>query len=421
MDYGAELVWADGSIRSVGLHEGHDPASLERVEYLPQRLIERICSSDPNSEQRGAFESELTRVLFHHIPPVERQGQNSLQDLLNLKTSAVEVEMGELRRRLRDRCVEYVELQRSAAVLVLADLVARREALLNLRARAVEARVEAERAVAELDSAMGTSDPLAGDRVRLARLNEELSQLDVVREGASRDAAARARVLSESDALVVELQGLENRVEEVAIRLSSTLGLDASLAELRVKREAISRRQEEIRAERQEKVASLRATEASVQELQAEHNAIEARLGRSNSERDAAQRILEQTVARIRAIEGAEDEPDTLAYVDKQIENARSLPSRLSDTKAQLVEGVREAHALLRKRLAVIEELYAPAADFVANSELAQEAGLEFVSGFLVSPSWSRFADELDGRRSAELTMYLGTALDAVSSPMRTR
>ncbi len=191
-----ELHWLDGTTRQAKLHEAHDGSALERLEYLPQKLIERICASDPNSPERGTFEEELARVLFHHIRPEERAGQTNLNDLLRLHTNAAEVQLADARSRLAGFCQTFVELHASSAVLVLSELQARRSELLAARDEAKQELAAAQVRLEEVTEQSAGTPELTADRNRLDELSVETATLHQGNQGDSAAAAALARRLS---------------------------------------------------------------------------------------------------------------------------------------------------------------------------------------------------------------------------------
>ncbi len=416
-DYEVSLSWAEGSSRLVGLHEGHDRKSLERVEYLPQRLIERICTSDPNSEQRGSFEEELTRVLFHHIPKAERQGATSLAELLTLKTSAVDQEFVDLRRRLRHQCEEYVRLEASARDLVVVELMAQADTLANASRLAEADLHRTEHELQDLDRTSMDSEQLQADRFRLDELSWRVGQLVGVSDGAAQSAAGRGRVLSEIASRVVELEGLQARVRDItsSLRIMLEAPAEEPLAELVIDHTGIRRLRVSLEEQRASDLRTIESANHELGGLAAEQTVLEARLGQSDSERDVVRRRLEQVRSRLRGIKGAIDEPGTLTFIHEQLKQAQALPERLDSARSAIIQGARDAHRLHKKRLGIVIGLYAPAATFVGTSDLAKAAGLEFVAQLLPAPTWSRFSIELDGRKSADLVVYLETVLARIA------
>ncbi len=87
---------------------------IELVKYIPQNFLEQICN-ETESKQETDFDKELKKIIFSHVPPSDRLGQDSLDSLLSYKTS----ESFELIRVLR------VELERiNAEVAHCEDLLA---------------------------------------------------------------------------------------------------------------------------------------------------------------------------------------------------------------------------------------------------------------------------------------------------------
>ncbi len=411
------LQWLDGTTREVGLHESYDRSSLERLEYLPQKLIERICSSDPHSAERGAFEEELTRVLFHHIRPEERAGQTNFQDLLVLQTNAVEVQLRDARSRLTGLCVGYVTLHTTAARLVLSDLLVLQE---DLRAARNEAEQELESARARLNQVTqesGGTPELAADRARLDQVSIEITELEQENQQDSASAAALARRLSDVKAVETELETLVVRARALDDRLRDLLGRPAGappLAVLSVDTGALLAQESALEHSRIELIAAIRLREGRLTELGAFKSLLEARLASVDAARDAARREVEQLSSRASAINGAPDEPGTLLKLELEVAEAQALPERTAAARRALLDGAREVHGLLTRKLTVVEDLYRPAAHFVNSNELARDTGLAFVAGLEVGREWIRFQEELDSRKTGELVQYLedqGTSL----------
>jgi hypothetical protein len=73
-------------------------------------------------------------------------------------------------------------------------------------------------------------------------------------------------------------------------------------------------------------------------------------------------------------------------------------------------------HELLVGQLSVIQQLYRPAAEFVAEEPLAHEAAIQFEAELSVSSAWDTFGNTLDGRRAPELLNYLANQRNAINT-----
>lgn len=336
-NFKVQLQWVDGTTREAGLQDAHDPSSSERVEYLPQKLIERICSSDPHSAQREAFDVELTRVLFHHIRPEERARQTNFHDLLDLRTNAVEVQLDDARARLAGACRYYVALHAQAGRLVLTDLIARRE---DLRAARAEAEQELQAARVRLDqvtqASAGTPE-LAADRARLDQLSMKMSELAQENQRDTAGAASIARQLSDVDAVETELATLAARTRVLDHRLREVLANSAeapAFAVLDLDTKRLMAQKSALEQGRTDLVGSVRRREESLQELASSRSLLEARLASIDAARDVARREVEQLSGRVDAIDGAPDEPETLRNLDALIVEAQELPVKTAGCPA---------------------------------------------------------------------------------------
>jgi uncharacterized coiled-coil DUF342 family protein len=115
----------------------------------------------------------------------------------------------------------------------------------------------------------------------------------------------------------------------------------------------------------------------------------EDRLSLIDSQRDVARRNVEQLAQRVENLRGAPDDPQTLAGVDTLLQRANDVPQRIAAVRDVILGATRRLHRLLMRRLASMQQLYKPAADFVETNELACETELEFVADLAVGPNWS--------------------------------
>ena len=72
------LIWYDGESDCKSL-DAHTVRNLpERVEYLPQKYLERICANIADDE----FRSTLNEVIFRYVRYPQRHGKSNLEDLI---------------------------------------------------------------------------------------------------------------------------------------------------------------------------------------------------------------------------------------------------------------------------------------------------------------------------------------------------
>lgn len=80
-NFKAEIVWHDGHGQERLLDYNPDNSLLERVKYIPQQFLEKLCN-----EQEEEFLGELKKVIFSHIPDELRLNANTIDELLGNKS-----------------------------------------------------------------------------------------------------------------------------------------------------------------------------------------------------------------------------------------------------------------------------------------------------------------------------------------------
>ncbi|HVU60340.1 MAG TPA: AAA family ATPase [Mycobacteriales bacterium] len=404
-NFTATVTWASGESRLVGLHEGFDPALAESLEYLPQKLIERICSSDPQSEHREAFESELRRVLFHHIDPVDRQGQASLDDLMTLRTKGIEREIQDARERLGVEASRFVRLHETLLELNPVDLSARRDELVALIGRASEDLAVAQQALADAEQAGAVDPELLQQRARLTELDDRLGQLEAMNTADVAAAAEATRRLSELDSLISDLELVRVRVAELDQQFVELLQLTSvsGVVSLSVDQQLLDERRRALDTERERLTRAMENRTPEIEDVRVKRRETEERLALIDSQRDLARRNADQLAQRVQALRGSADDPQTLQGVEALLARADRIPAEIEDVRESIIEAARRLHTLLTRRLETMRQLYMPAAEFVDTNELARETELEFVADLSLGARWSESVRGLDARKNAEL------------------
>ena len=92
----ANLVWFDDSVDSRTLDGNAVGNSPEKVEYLPQKYLERICANIDDDE----FRRTLNEVIFRYVPDSGRYNQSSLDGLISYLTQQAESDIERSRLEL---------------------------------------------------------------------------------------------------------------------------------------------------------------------------------------------------------------------------------------------------------------------------------------------------------------------------------
>lgn len=80
----------------------------EKVEYLPQRYLERICANIADDE----FRETLNEVIFRYVKPQDRYGKMSLDELIQYRTQQVQDDIGRKKQDLHQANIAVVSVER---------------------------------------------------------------------------------------------------------------------------------------------------------------------------------------------------------------------------------------------------------------------------------------------------------------------
>ena len=106
----AALLWEDGTLITKKLNENPDKVLAERVKYIPQNFLERLCANVESDE----FEIELKQIIYSHTPNDKRLGKSSLDELINYKSSLVNAEISQIQTEISNLNLEIVTLEKKA-------------------------------------------------------------------------------------------------------------------------------------------------------------------------------------------------------------------------------------------------------------------------------------------------------------------
>lgn len=89
------LKFHDGSLTEKKLHEDIDKTSVERVKYIPQAYLEKLCNNED-----GGFTEELNKVVFSRLDESDKLGKRSFSELEEFQTTLINQKIGELKIKL---------------------------------------------------------------------------------------------------------------------------------------------------------------------------------------------------------------------------------------------------------------------------------------------------------------------------------
>ncbi|MCW3074624.1 MAG: transporter [Flaviaesturariibacter sp.] len=101
------LTWEDGTETKRCLNTNPDKSFPERIKYIPQHFLERLCSN----VESDLFEKELKQIIYSHTPGDKRLGKASLDELINYKSSLINNDISQIHNELSAINIKIVELE----------------------------------------------------------------------------------------------------------------------------------------------------------------------------------------------------------------------------------------------------------------------------------------------------------------------
>ena len=107
-NFEADLNWYYGDPEHAILDRDTDTGLPEKVEYLPQKYLEKICANIEDDE----FRRKLNEVVFDYVEKKDRYGTSSLEDLLEYLTRQASEEISDVQVLLHEKNEEVVEVEK---------------------------------------------------------------------------------------------------------------------------------------------------------------------------------------------------------------------------------------------------------------------------------------------------------------------
>ena len=157
------------------------PEEFERLKYLPQDHVEKVCNEIVGLGEEG-FERELKSVIFSHVPTPQRIGHGTLDDVVRFQT-------GEKQKRIDSLLKQLREVSRSRAILESqADPAVKRELLEKIERRKLELEAHEKSMPTEIPNPATCSCPTSAEDISVV---ERLSTAEA-RKGELNEEDARA-------------------------------------------------------------------------------------------------------------------------------------------------------------------------------------------------------------------------------------
>jgi ABC-type lipoprotein export system ATPase subunit len=374
----ASLTWESGDAATKCLADAVGPEEVERIKYLPQDHVERVCNELASSGVQ-AFEQELKAVIFSHVADAERLGHASLDDLVRFRTGEKQKRIDALVKQLREasRARSLLEAQSSPAVRrELTEQVKRRQLELEAHDKAKPP------IVGDPGATAGNAAPDAGTMKELqdaesARKSvvDAVAGAELSLRGAERRRAVAVRLLEKLTNFQKEFSTFVPTLSADVIELE----LDAvTLVSLTLNREPVEGvRDAASKVVEAQKSALSSGTPPGLREqlvaLDEKIAALQTSLDAPNRAYQTYLSALAEWEARRIALTGTAEEPETLKGLEAAVTDLDGLPEKIKTAQQQLKALALEVHAEKCAQAEVYRTLYGAVQAFIDSHPLAKD------------------------------------------------
>ncbi|MEE8114811.1 MAG: hypothetical protein V3T23_10720 [Nitrososphaerales archaeon] len=400
----ARLLWEDGNFVTTNLSDPVDVTSVERVKYIPQHFLERICNEVPGGEETE-FDKEVKKVIFSHVSKTDRLGHTSIDELINDKTSATDAAIEQLKAELstaNDLSIELESKSTDEYRQTLENLLAmQRIELASHEAQRPPEIVKPETDPAQKQQMDQITAQIAAFEAEVVRCHEEIAT-----KYANRDTFARQLV--DIQKVLGHLEVLGRQVEAAKTEcgpLLKSIGIPVnSIITFKLSTDTLSERETEIR-NRKEELDQLLDFENEAgpvfktNRLADQIRELERSLDEPNKHYQANISDRRTWQARLDDILGNESTPGTLKYCEKQIADLALVPETLAAANNARIEISRAIFKEISKLADSYRQMYKPVQDFIAQHPLAKDVvPLKFQVSIINSRFEAGFLEKVNQR-----------------------
>ena len=376
--FDATLEWESGDTATKCLADTIEPEEIERLKYLPQDHVERICNELAGIGEEG-FEQEIKAVIFSHVPEAERLGHATLDELVRFQT-------GEKQRRIDSLLKQLREVSRSRAILeAQADPTAKRELLERINRRNLELEAHDKAKPTEApnpDANTGVPAPdatllqdLSAAEATKKTISDQITKAgDTLRTAERRHAVAK-RLLEKLDNFEKDFDVFKTSLNEDAIELGLTTDELVVMTITKTKPAKV----------RDDAAAAITTTKQQLDAaeppgLRKQLAAAETKIAELQSKLDAPNRLyqaylktLEEWKATRALIEGNDKEPESLKGLQSALAALDQLPEKIGKAKDEQAGLSLQIHAEKLAQAEVYRKLYGSVQGFIDSHILAKD------------------------------------------------
>lgn len=228
------LKWADGTIDHNALCNNPSETSVEKIKYLPQSFIEKLCNEDLKD-----FESELRHVIFSHLSDSDKLGKDNLDELIEIQSEIINADIEEIKGKILTANRKIIDLERKNSESyrkAIDERIKEKEIELKAHDAAKPIPVEAPTDETSIEKNKEATTRISAIREELPNLNIEIEQAQKNLNTVKTDIAEIQKVLQLLSSFERQFEELKTDIKPAFVKHS--LNIDESII-LSVKKEPL--------------------------------------------------------------------------------------------------------------------------------------------------------------------------------------
>lgn len=401
--YQAQIYWKNGMERAISLTEGFDPGHPVSLEYLPQMFVERICNS--HGEEAESFENEIKNILFTHIQIQDRENKNNFNELLDSKTEVYREKISGVQNKLLSACKNYFKLldfkwnhQKHNLTQKLHPKIEEMKKI-NENISKLEAEIE------ESDTQNKNSRNAESTQILRNELLSNQNELELLKN----EKTALIEKITSNNEKITEIPSIKEKLEKVQLEVTSINQEFSNLnnsggdvLELTVNLPLLNNLQECLENSNTELNRSVYSKKIAISEKEEEIKKKTKVLREIDGHLQALRERIASEEKRRSNLQGDKTQEDTIDWLEHQIKRLDNLPAEIEYAEAKLLEYSEEIYKIFTEQKNSVRSLYQPAAEYIENSTIINNIGLEFSTEIYAEDIWSRIAELVNKNKSSK-------------------
>jgi ABC-type lipoprotein export system ATPase subunit len=397
-NFQATLFWADGKTDSKTLDEDPDDFSYEKVKFIPQGFLEKLCNDD--SEE---FESELRKVIYSHLPMSDRLGKPSLDELIAFQTEMVLSNIVEIQNSISEinKEIESIETKGNPDYKkILEERLKEKQRELEIHDANKPVPVEAPDDPKIVASNSAINENIAKCQQELSLLNESILAQEASQKALKIKEVNLKKVLEAIEGFKTQHQRLRTEVDAILqpyeLKVEDFIKVSIGTTQLE---QLIEKVNADITAiEYQLGTPQQRGDYFTRQSLTKRLSDLSKQLDAPSKEYHDYILALKEWEASRLSITGTSDIENTIAYFNEELRYISSdLAVDLEDAKERRVELVTSLYEKKLGLLSVYKNLFKPVTDFIENYRaILEDYTINLSVEFKVKDFQERFLDFLN-------------------------